>query len=131
MKVAIRILSILIGLVFLLNGAQFVFDPAAATSGLGMDLLTGVGASTQLGDIGGFFFAVAIMIGLAQRPGESRWFYPAALLLASAALMRTLAWLTGSADIAPQFIVSEVVMTAILLLAAHMRADEMGPVGAQ
>ena len=70
--------TILVGLMFLLTGINWIIDPSSAAEGLGMELLTGVGASTQIGDIGSFFFSIAVMIGLAQRPGRARWFYPAA-----------------------------------------------------
>jgi hypothetical protein len=121
----VRVLSMLIGLMLLGTGVNWIIDPASAAESLGMTLLTGVGASTQIGDISAFFIALAAMIGLAQRRGESRWLYPATLLLVAAAVMRTLAWATGHAPFAPEFIVPEVVMAAILLAAARMRADEI------
>jgi hypothetical protein len=124
MKIVFRVLSILIGLGLLANGLGFLVDPAAAAESLGMELLSGVGASTQIGDISAFFVALAIMIALAQRPGESQWLYPATLLVAAAAVMRTLAWATGNAAFAPQFIVPEIVMATILFTAARLRADE-------
>lgn len=124
MKMAFRVLSALVGLMFLMTGINWLIDPASAAGELGMELLTGVGASTQIGDLSSFFLSLAVMIGLAQRPGQSHWFYPAAILLGTAAVTRTLAFLIGHAPFAPQFIVPEVVMTAILLMAARTRSDE-------
>ncbi|MCH2172922.1 hypothetical protein MK489_19265 [Myxococcota bacterium] len=121
----IRVLSFLPGLIFLVSGIRWIFDPTNAAQELGMDLLTGIGASTQIGDIGAFFVSGAVMIGLAQRHGQSHWFYPAALLVGSAAGMRTLAYGLGHADFATRFIVAEVVMAAILLAAAKSRAHEV------
>ena len=124
MKLAARLVSIGIGVLFLVQGARWLLDPTGAAQGLGMDLLAGVGASTQIGDMGAFFVSLAIMIGLAQRPGASRWLHPPILLLCAAAVMRTLAWAVGPADLAPQFIVPEVVMAALLFWAARLRSDE-------
>ena len=124
MKKTLRVLSILVGVMFLVQGLGWLSDPGAAAEALGMELLTGVGASTQIGDIGAFFLSIAIMVGIAQRPGAGHWLYPAALLLFAAAVMRALAWATGSADFAPQFIAPEIVMGSILFLAARLRAEE-------
>ena len=126
MKIVLRVLSVLIGLMLLMNGLRFIVDPAGASAGLEMDLLTGVGASSQLGDIGAFFIGASILLGLGQRAGQSHWLYAAALMLGSAATMRTLVWVAGSADFAPQFIVPELVMTAVLVAAARVRAGEGG-----
>ena len=124
MKMTLRVLSILVGVMFLVQALGWLADPGAAAEALGMELLTGVGASTQIGDIGALFVSIAIMIGIAQRPGAGHWLYPPALLLLAAAVMRTLAWATGSADFAPQYIVPEIVMGSILLFAARLRTEE-------
>ena len=127
MKIVLRVLAILINLIMLANGVRFVLDPAGVAAELQMDLLTGVSASTQLGDIGGFFIAVAIMLGLGQRPGASHWFYPAAIMIGSAAIMRTLVAVAGHADFLPEFIVPEIAMATILVAAARARSDEGTP----
>ena len=124
MKILFRILSILLGSMFAWNAIGFVIDPAAASGGLGMELLTGLGASTQIGDIGAFFWGVAIAIGIGQLRGKSDWFLVAVLLLGAAALMRTIAWMLGHADFATAFIVVEVVAAGILGAAAWLRRDE-------
>ena len=104
----------------------WLVNPEGAAESLGMELLSGIGASTQIGDLSAFFLATAIMIGLAQRPGESAWLYP----IGSAALMRTLAWALGHADFALAFILFEVGMTFVLVVTAILRADERSPVPA-
>ena len=124
MKILFRVLSGLVGLMMLVNGVRFLIDPAGAAAGLGMELLTGVGASTQVGDISAFFVSIAIFVALAQRAGASRWLVAAAVPLAAAAIMRTLTAATGTAPFAAQFIVPEVVMATILLTAARLRRDE-------
>ena len=118
----------IVGVVFLLNAARWLVDPAAAAGELGMPLLDGVGRSTQMGDISGLFLAVGVMLlGGAYRQ-DAHWLRGAALLLGSAALMRTLAWLVQGADFAPGFISGEVVVAAGALFAAsRMGAEDADP----
>ena len=71
-----------------------------------------------------FFLSIALFVALAQRAGGAHWLLAAAVLLGAAAIVRTLAAMLGHAAFAPQFIVPEVVMAAILLVAARLRGDE-------
>jgi hypothetical protein len=124
MTIALRVLTILMAVAFLMNGLGFIFDPAAAAGGLGMEVLTGIGASTQLGDIGAYFIVLTSLIGAGQLHGRSHLLGIASLMLAAAAVMRTLVWLAGHADFATQFIIVEVVGAAVLFGAAHVRGQE-------
>jgi hydrogenase/urease accessory protein HupE len=126
MKKALRIISIVIGVLSFVTAMRFAFTPAGAAERLGMPLLEGAGASTQLGDIGALFLAVAVLVGLAQRPGQARLLLAPAILVGCAAVMRTLVFLTGHAPFAPQFIVPEAVMAGLLFAAARAREDEVG-----
>lgn len=126
MKKALRIVSILIGLGALATSLRFVFAPASAAERLGMSLLEGAGVSTQLGDIGALFLAVAILVGLAQRPGHAGLLIAPAILLGSAAVMRTLAFVAGHAPLPAQFVVPEVAMAGLLFAAARARRGEAG-----
>lgn len=119
-----RILTVLIAIGFFAQAAQWIVTPATAAQGLGMELLTGIGASTQIGDIGAFFLSVSVLAALGQRPGQSHWFYSAGLLMGAAALMRTLAFVSGNASFGTKFIVLEVIMAVIFVLAARSRAGE-------
>jgi hypothetical protein len=124
MKIVFRILSALIGVLFFLNAVHWMVDADAAAEGLGMPLLTGIAASTQVGDLSAFFLTIAVFIGLGQRAGHARWLVPAAMLLAGAALMRSMAWLVGYSPFATPFIVSEVVTAVILAYTYHLRSAE-------
>ena len=126
MKKALRIISILIGVLSFATAMRFAFAPAGAAERLGMPLLEGVGASTQLGDIGALFLAVAVLVGLAQRRGQAGLLLAPAIVLGSAAVMRTLVFFTGHAAFAPQFIVPEAVMAGLLFAAARARENETG-----
>ena len=122
----LRALVGVFGLLFLVNAAGWLVDASAAAEGLGMPLLDGVGRSTQMGDIGGFFVAVAVLfLGGAYRQ-DGQWLLGAALLLGSAALMRTLAWLLQGAAFAPEFIVPEIVLAAISVFAASRMGGQAG-----
>lgn len=129
MSKVLRVLSILVAVLFALSSARWIIDPTGAAEGLGMTLLAGMGASTQIGDIGAFFLAVAVMIGLAQRRGQAHWLYPAAMLFGFAALMRTLASILGHAPFGTEFIVPEAIFCTILLASARMRSDESQGLG--
>lgn len=125
MKRALRIISILIGVGAFATAMRFAFTPAAAAERLGMPVLEGVGASTQLGDIGGLFLAAAVLVGLAQRPGQAGLLIAPAILVGCAAVMRTLVFLTGHAPFATGFIVPEAVIAALLFAAARARKGEL------
>jgi hypothetical protein len=123
---ALCIISILIGPLSLATAMRFAFTPARAVERLGMQLLEGAGASTQLGDIDALCLAVAVLVGLAQWPGQARLLLAPSILLGCAAVMRMLVFLTGHAPFVPQFIVPEVALSALLLAAARARGDEVG-----
>jgi hypothetical protein len=118
MNIVIRILAALPGLLFLVTGVRWLLQPAAAAQGLGMPLLEGIGASTQIGDLGSFFFVNGVLIGLGLLPGKSHLLYAPAFLIGGAGVFRIMAALLGHAPFAPDFIVAEAVMTTILLVAA-------------
>ena len=114
----------------LVSGLQWLITPQSAAEGLGMPLLEGVARSTQIGDLGAFFIATSAMILLGAIKANAQWLHGAALLLGGAALMRTASWMLHEADFATQFIVAEVVMTAILLFCAakiEPAADDATP----
>lgn len=124
MDIAIRILVALPGVLFLVNGIQWIFAPAAVAKSLGMPLLEGTARSTQIGDLGAFFLAGSAMILIGAATKERTWLLAAALLIGGAAVVRTLAWALQGAPFAAQFIVPEVVMTAILLFGAWRFGQE-------
>ena len=119
MVIFVRVLAAMPALIFLGSGIQWILDPAAAAEGLGMPLLDGIGASSQIGDIGALFLGGAAIMFWAQLPGRASWFYPAAILLGTAAAMRLLSWILGHADFAMAFIAIEVLMAGVLIAAAQ------------
>jgi len=118
MKRVDRIVVAVTGLIFLGVALQWIFDPAAAAKGLGLPLLDGLARSTEVGDLGAFFLALAGMILWGAATASPLWLRAAATLVGSAALVRTLAWWMHGADFASTFITVEVAVTILLVTAA-------------
>jgi len=104
---------------FLLIGLRWLVDPSGAAGQLGMPLLEGVGRSTQIGDFAAFFLTLGVLILLALVTSQRTWYYPAAILLGIAAVGRVLAWAVHDATLALDLIAPEVIIAAVLLLAAR------------
>jgi hypothetical protein len=105
-------------LMFLLVGLQWLVVPEEAAKGLGMTLMDGMGRSSQMADVGSFFLMGGTMIVLGVVTLRREWLYAPAMLVASAAVYRTVAWLAHDAPFATASIIIEVVITALLLFAA-------------
>lgn len=125
MKKTLRVISIVIGVLSFVTAMQFVFMPSRVAERLGMPVLEGIAASTQLGDLGALFLAVAVLVGLAQRPGQAGLLLAPAIMVGCAAAMPTFVFLAGHAPFAPQFMMPEVVMAVLLFAAARARKDEV------
>ena len=115
MERAIQIFIALPGVILGLQAIGWILDPKGTAESLGMPLLDGIARSTQVGDMTAFFAGISAMILLGAFRRNPIWLASAAVLLAGAAIFRTLAWAVHGADFTPQFIVPEVVMSAILL----------------
>jgi hypothetical protein len=118
MKTVLRILVALPAILFVVLGLRWAVDPGAAATTLGMPLMDGVGRATQIGDIGGLFLALGIMMLLALISARRTWFYAPALLLTLIATLRLLAWLVHGAALTPDAMAVELIVAAILLFAS-------------
>ena len=116
----VRIAAAIPGFVFIGHGIGWVVAPEAVAESLGMPLLEGVAASTQIGDLASFFFVTgcAIVYGVVAR--SAPFLVLPACTIAAAAVFRSLAAALGHADFAPDFIVPEVVMAVLLFAAARI-----------
>jgi len=113
------LLILLPGIMFLVTGLRWLVDPALAASVVMMPLLVdGVGLSSQIGDIGGLFLAMGLMILFALTSGNGEWLKPVALLLTCIAFYRLVAFFVHAADLVPQMIVIELGLAAWLYFAA-------------
>ena len=119
MSRALRIAVLLAGTAFTIQGIGWIMDPARAADGLGMPLLDGLGRSTQIGDFAAFFLLAGVTMLLGCRPGRERLLLVPAGLLAAAAVGRTLAWAFHGAAFAWLFIGVELLVAALLLVAAR------------
>lgn len=111
-------LVILPALLFLVIGIRWLVAPAGVAPEFGLTLDSGLGLSTQVGDLSSFFLTLGICMLLAVATGIRTWLYPPILLLSIAALGRIVAWLAHDAALAPA-IVLEVVVAGILVVASR------------
>jgi hypothetical protein len=113
-----RIVTLALGAAFTLQGLGWIVAPARAAESLGMPLLDGLGRSTQIGDFAAFFLTAGVTMLAGSRAGHARLLFVPAGMFASAAVVRTLAWLVHGAAFAPVFIPVEVVAAILLVIAA-------------
>lgn len=118
MHPALRIVTILMGAGFTLQGVQWLVAPERAAAGLGMPVLDGLARSTQFGDFAAFFLTLGLSILAGIRRGQARVLYFPAGLLASAALCRSVAWAVHGAAFAALFISVELIGCLVLFAAA-------------
>jgi hypothetical protein len=121
---SLRLVIVILGAVFTLQGVGWLVDPARAAAGLGMPLLDGMARSTQVGDLAVFFLVAGATMMLGTRPGRSGMLYFPAALIGGAAVTRTLAWALQGADFAAFFIAVEVIVGVTLLQGAR-RLDSL------
>jgi hypothetical protein len=114
----LRVLVALPGIFFVVMGLRWLVDPAGAAGDMDMELLDGIGRSTQIGDLATFFLALGMMILVGLITSQRRWFHVPALMLLGAAIFRVLAWLLHDAALAGQLIALELVVACLLLFAA-------------
>jgi len=118
MKTVLRVLIALPAILFVVLGLRWFVDPTGAAAALGMQLMDGVGRSSQIGDVGALFLSMGVMMLVALITAQRSWFQAPALLLALVALFRVLAWLAHDAALALDMIVVELIVAAMLLFAS-------------
>ena len=116
---ALRIVMILLGAGFALQGVGFLVTPERAASSLGMPVLDGLARSTQFGDFAAFFLTLGLGILAGIFSGRGALLYFPAALLGCAAFGRTVAWLFHHADFAAAFIFLEIAACVLLLRTAR------------
>lgn len=109
----------LIGVFFILSGIRWVIDPAGAGATIGLPVLEGLALSTQIGDLGAFFFAGGLLALVGAWKQKTEFYLAPALLVGTAAVFRVLATVVQGADFALPLILSEVVIAGILIMAAR------------
>jgi hypothetical protein len=115
----VRVLVLVPGVLFLVTGLRWLLAPAAVAPEFGLVLGSGIGLSSQVGDMSAFFLTLAVCILMGLTTQRSIWYYPPIILLSLTAIGRTLAWLLHDAALATDLIVPEVVVALILFLASR------------
>ena len=124
MKNVLRIVAGLVGILFFLNGLQWIISPANVAASLGMPLLEGVGLSTQIGDLGSFFITVGAMTLIGAITTTRHWFYAPSMLLLVAAFYRTLSTILYGAPFVMSAIVVEISLGLFLIVAGSRIATK-------
>ena len=115
----LTVVTVLPGLLFVITGLRWLVDPASAAIPLGLSIESGLGLSSQVGDLSAFFLVAGLSILIAIVTRKRTWFYPPVMLLLIAATGRTVAWVVHGAAFAPQLIIFEVVVAVLLLTASR------------
>jgi len=116
---AIKLLVLLLGILFLVTGLRWLLAPAGIAPDFGLALGSGMGLSSQVGDMSAFFLTLGVCMLTGLTTQRSVWYYPPIMLLLLTAVGRVLAWLLHDAALAPQLIALEVIVSLVLLFASR------------
>ena len=116
---AIKLLVLLFGILFLVTGLRWVLAPAGIAPDFGLALGSGIGLSSQVGDMSAFFLTLGVCMLMGLTTQRSVWYYPPIMLLSLTAVGRVLAWLIHDAALATQLIAPEVIVSLVLLFASR------------
>jgi len=120
MKIALKILVALPALLFFVMGVRWLVDPGGIAPQFGFELSTGLGLSSQIGDMSGYFLAMSICMFLGIFTLHRTWFYPPIMLLSFTAMGRVIAFAVHDAALAVPMIAVEVVVSIILIAASRL-----------
>ena len=116
---AIKLLVLLFGVLFLVTGLRWLLAPAGIAPDFGLALGSGIGLSSQVGDMSAFFLTLGVCMLMGLTTQRSVWYYPPIMLLSLTAVGRVLAWLIHDAALATQLIALEVIVSLVLLFASR------------
>ena len=119
MNIALRAIVLLCGVLFIIAGLRWLLAPAGVAPEFGLVLSSGVGLSSQIGDMSAFFLTLGVCILMGLITQRAIWYYPPIILLSLTAVGRLLAWLLHDAALAMNLIAPEVIVALILLIASR------------
>ena len=119
MNKVLKLLILLPAIFFIVTGVRWLVAPAGVAPMFGLTLDEGVGLSSQVGDMTGFFLTLGSCILIALISGRRTWYYPAIMLLAITALGRIVAWLVHDASLPLYLIAPEIIIALILFVASR------------
>jgi len=120
----VKLLMLLPAILFVVMGVRWLVAPTGVAPDFGLALSDGIGLSSQIGNMAGFFLTLGSCMLIALISGHRSWYYPPMMLLAITALGRIVAWLLHDATLAVSQIMTEVVVAIILLLASRRLPKE-------
>ena len=119
MSIALRAIVLLCGVLFIVTGLRWLLAPAGVAPEFGLVLSSGIGLSSQIGDMSAFFLTLGVCILMGLITQRAIWYYPPIILLSLTAVGRLLAWLLHDAALAMNLITPEVIVALILLIASR------------
>jgi hypothetical protein len=119
-RLLLNIFLILPGIFFLFTGFQWLVAPESAASALMMPLLSGAGLGSQIGDIGGLFLGMGLLVLGAVTTRKGDWLLAVALLLSCIAVYRVLAFSLHDATLSMQSLVFEMVLAIWFFIASRI-----------
>ena len=119
-RLLLNIFLILPGIFFLFTGFQWLVAPESAASALMMPLLSGAGLGSQIGDIGGLFLGMGLLVMGAVTTRKGDWLFAVALLLSCIAVYRVLAFSLHDATLSMQSLVFEMVLAIWFFIASRI-----------
>jgi len=118
-SIALRAIVLLCGVLFIVTGLRWLLAPAGVAPEFGLVLSSGIGLSSQIGDMSAFFLTLGVCILMGLTTQRTIWYYPPIILLSLTAIGRVLAWLLHDAALATDLIAPEVIIALILLIASR------------
>jgi hypothetical protein len=113
----LKIFICLPAVLFVFMGLRWIINPAAAAQAQSMPLLDGMALSSQIGDLGGLFLGMGVMILFGLISENKTWFQAPILLLVSIAVIRVISWLFHDAGLAIPMILVELLFSGLLFVA--------------
>jgi hypothetical protein len=121
----LKLLVLLPAILFVVMGIRWLVAPAEVAPNFGLALAEGIGLSSQIGDMAGYFLTLGSCMLIALISERRSWYYPPMMLLAIATLGRIIAWLLHDATLTVGPIMVEVAVSLILLLASRRLPQEL------
>ena len=125
MNKVLKLIVLIPAILFVATGIRWLVAPAEVAPSFGLTLSEGIGLSSQVGDLASFFITLGSCMLIALITELRSWYYPPMMLLAIAAIGRTIAWLLHDATLAVSQIMVEVTVALILLLASRRLPQEV------
>lgn len=120
----LKVLVFLPAVLFVFTGVRWLVAPGDVAATLGLGLGEGLGRSSQIGDMSGFFLVLGICMLIALITQRRTWYFPPIMLLGIAALGRIIAWLIHDAALAVPQIMVELIVACILFVASRRLPQE-------